>query len=42
MLVYILLYMLGQQLNMGTSYWVMFAVCIVLRIVSGIMKLLED
>lgn len=33
MLIYIFLYMIGQQLNMGTTYWVLFWVCLTARIV---------
>ncbi len=32
MLIYIFLYMIGQQLNMGTTYWVLFWVCLIASI----------
>lgn len=32
MLIYIFLYMIGQQLNMDTTYWVLFWVCLAARI----------
>lgn len=38
MLIYIFLYMIGQQLNMGTAYWVLFWVCLSARIVLAFKK----
>lgn len=38
MLIYIFLYMIGQQLNMGTTYWVLFCVCLTVRIVTAFAK----
>lgn len=38
MLIYIFLYMIGQQLNMGTTYWVLFWVCLTARIVITFAK----
>lgn len=38
MLVYIFLYMIGQQLNMGTTYWVLFWGCLTSRIVITFVK----
>lgn len=38
MLIYIFLYMIGQQLNMGTTYWVLFWVCLTARIIIAIVK----
>lgn len=38
MLIYIFLYMIGQQLNMGTTYWVLFWVCLTARIVIAFAK----
>lgn len=38
MLIYIFLYMIGQQLNMGTTYWVLFWVCLIASIVHCFCK----
>lgn len=38
MYIFIFLYMIGQQLNMGTSYWVLFWVCLATRIVITFAK----
>ena len=38
MLIYIFLYMIGQQLNMGTTYWVLFWVCLTASIVHCFCK----
>ena len=38
MLIYLFLYMIGQQLNMGTAYWVLFWVCLAARIVITFAK----
>lgn len=38
MLIYIFLYMIGQQLNMGTTYWVLFWVCLTGSIVITFAK----
>ena len=38
MLIYIFLYMIGQQLNMGTTYWVLFWVCLTARIILAFVK----
>lgn len=38
MLIYIFLYMIGQQLNMGTTYWVLFWVCLAARIILAFVK----
>lgn len=38
MLIYIFLYMIGQQLNMGTTYWVLFWVYLTARIVITFAK----
>lgn len=38
MLICIFLYMIGQQLNMGTTYWVLFWVCLTARIVITFAK----
>ena len=38
MLIYIFLYMIGQQLNMGTTYWVLFWICLTARIVITFAK----
>lgn len=38
MVIYIFLYMIGQQLNMGTTYWVLFWVCLAASIVITFAK----
>lgn len=38
MLIYIFLYMIGQQLNMGTTYWVLFWVCLTASIILAFVK----
>ena len=38
MLIYIFLYMIGQQLNMGTTYWVLFWVCLSASIILAFVK----
>lgn len=38
MLIYIFLYMIGQRLNMGTAYWVLFWVCLAACIVITFAK----
>ena len=38
MLIYIFLYMIGRQLNMGTAYWVLFGVCMTASIVHCFCK----
>lgn len=38
MLIYIFLYMIGQQLNMGTTYWVLFWGCLTYSIVRCFLK----
>lgn len=42
MLIYIFLYMIGQQLNMGTTYWVLFWVCLTARIVITFAKFMMN
>lgn len=38
MLIFILLHMIGRQLNMGTPYWVLFWVCLAAHIVITFAK----
>lgn len=38
MLIFILLYMIGRQLNMGATYWVLFWVCLTSSIVHCFLK----
>lgn len=38
MYIFIFLYMIGQKLNMGTAYWVLFWVCLAARIVITFAK----
>lgn len=42
MLIYIFLYMIGQQLNMGTPYWVLFWVCLTASIVTAFAKFMMN
>lgn len=38
MLIFIFLYMIGQQLNMGTTYWVLFGVYLIAHIITIFVK----
>lgn len=38
MLVYLFIYMIGQQLNMGTTYWILFWVCFLCNAVASAIK----